>query len=286
MWIELSGCRFWSQRVRSGLILGLVVISLIALGFTPRIPLGIGYHDFADKRSLLGIPNCLDVLSNIPFFVAGAWGVLWLLTKAGRESFVERWERLPYVVFFAGVALTGIGSFWYHLEPGNDRLPWDLVPMTFSFMSMVVAIVMERISTRIGLLTYIPLLLLGITSVGYWYITESQGRGDYRFYLFVQFFSPVLLAVVVWLFPPRYTGSGYLVFAFILFVLAKVMERFDSRIYAATGIVSGHSLKHVTAGLACYWVLRMLQRRRPFVAIVKEEFRVRSSEFAADHLRH
>jgi len=285
MLFDPGGARFWDRPVRLGLIVALAAVSLAALCLIPRVPLAAGYHDFADKRILLGIPNCLDVLSNIPFFVVGLWGVWWTLLGSSGPSFVEVSERVPYLVFFIGVALTGIGSFWYHLSPGSARLPWDLLPMTFSFVSMVVAVIIERIDSRTGFLLYVPMLALGAASVGYWYMTEMQGRGDYRFYLFVQFFSPVLLAAIVWLFPPRYTGTGYLVFAFALFVLAKAMEILDRQIYASTGYVSGHALKHATAGVACYWVLVMLQRRRPLAGRVDDDLTPSGSKYAAERVR-
>jgi hypothetical protein len=128
---------------------------------------------------------------------------------------------------------------------------------------MVVAVLMERVNARAAFSLHLPLLLFGAASVGYWYFTEAQGRGDYRFYLFVQFFPPILLAAIVWLFPPRYTGLNYLVFAFSLFVAAKLMEACDWQIYGRLHVVSGHALKHITAGVACYWVLLWLQNRRP-----------------------
>jgi hypothetical protein len=244
------------------LMIAVTLLSVTALCLLSPIPLGAGYHDFADKRNLLHISNSFDVLSNIPFMIVGLWGLGALLRKSSRAVFVTRGERIPYLIFFAGVALTGLGSFWYHLAPSNARLPWDLLPMTCSFMSMLAAIIMERISVRAGLRLLLPFLVLGIASVGYWYTTEQQGHGDYRFYLFVQFFPPVLIASIIALFPPRYTGLGYLVIAFFFFVLAKLFELFDQRIYLSTRMASGHSLKHVTAAVACYWVLRMLERRR------------------------
>ncbi len=269
MFSFLTRARCLDRRARVGLVVGIFLAALLGVLLTPRIPLGAGYHDFADRRTLLGIPNCLDVLSNLPFLVVGLWGAVWIMGAERGLSFRSRWERLPYLVFFGGVALTGIGSLWYHLSPGNSRLPWDLLPMTFSFTSMVVAVIMERISLRAGMLLYLPLLAAGAGSVVYWQLTEAQGRGDYRFYLFVQFFSPVLLAAMVWLFAPRYSGTGYLVFAFALFVLAKAMEALDGQIYAFTGCVSGHALKHATAGVACYFVLLMLQRRRPVSGVAE-----------------
>src|ERR1700678_47274 len=175
--------RSWSRQIRLAIIAGVTIIAVIVLISVPRVPLDAHYHEFADARTLFGIPNALDVLSNIPFLIVGIWGVCWLLTPPSRASFSDKRERIPYLVFFAGVAFTGAGSFWYHLAPSDSRLPWDLLPMTCSFVSIVVGQVMERINVRAGLSIFLPLLLLGMASVVYWYCT-----GDYRFYLFVQFF--------------------------------------------------------------------------------------------------
>ena len=256
------GARHWEVRTRVALISGLSLVSIAVLCFVPPIPLGRDYHIFADARLLSGIPNCLNVLSNVPFMIVGILGLVWLFLKSSKSSFTEQSERLPYLVFFAGVALTGFGSGWYHLAPSNARLPWDLLPMTCCFMSMAAAQVMERIDVKAGLAMLIPMLVLGLASVAYWYFTQLHGLGDYRFYLYVQFFPPILIATIVALFPPRYTHTDYLMAAFFLFVAAKLFELFDKQIYSFTGVLSGHSLKHVTAGVACYWILLMLQRRR------------------------
>lgn len=254
--------RLWERQTRLGLIAGVFLVSMAALFFVPPIPLGDGYHIFADDRRLFGIQNCLNVISNIPFMVVGVLGVAWLARPSSLRSFTAKSERLPYLIFFWGVFLTGLGSYWYHLAPSNARLPWDLLPMTCCFTSMVVALVMERISVTAGQKLLIPLLLLGIGSVAYWYLTERGGHGDYRFYLFVQFFSPVLLAAIIVFFPARYTHTSYLMIAFLLFVAAKLFELFDQQIYSWGRIISGHSLKHITAAIACYWILLMLQHRQ------------------------
>lgn len=249
------------SRTRALLIVAVSLISFLCLWLVPPIPLGPRYHIFADDRTQLGIPNCLDVLSNIPFMLVGIWGTLWLFRGPSATAFQTRLERIVYLIFFLGVAFTGVGSFWYHLNPNNQRLPFDLLPMTFAFMAMLTSIAIERIGLRFGRTLLIPLLLLGASSVGYWYVTEARGHGDYRFYLFVQFFPPLLIGLMIALFPPAYTGMKYLVIAFLLFVLAKLLELFDGEIYQAIHIVSGHALKHITAGLACYVILLMLERR-------------------------
>ncbi|MGC2618337.1 MAG: hypothetical protein WA414_04795 [Acidobacteriaceae bacterium] len=225
------------------------------------MPIGPDYHVFADGRTMWGIPNALDVLSNIPFCIVGVWGLIWLLGGRARRAFVDRAERIPWLIFFAGVALTGLGSYWYHLAPSNGRLPWDLLPMTCSFLSVVAATYMERINVRAGLWALLPLVLLGMASVVYWALTTAHGNGDYKFYLMVQFFSPVALALMVGMFPPRYTGMRYLVIAFGCYVAAKFFETYDGEIFGAGHLVSGHSLKHVTAAVSCYFILRMLQVR-------------------------
>ena len=215
---------------------------------------------------MLGIPNALDVLSNLPFFFVGLWGLLWLMGRAGRAGFRDRRERVPYLVFFAGVMFTGVGSFWYHLAPCDQRLPWDLVPMTCAFVALVVATYMERVNVRTGYAALAPLLLAGASTVFYWYFTNATGHGDYKYYLFLQFFSPVVLTLLIALFPPRYTGFRFLAIAFLFYVLAKFFEDYDFPIYRdLNGAVSGHTLKHLIAGVACFWILLMLKRRQPVV---------------------
>ena len=41
----------------------------------PFLPASAHQHDFADQRGWHGLPCALDVLSNLPFAVAGAWGI-------------------------------------------------------------------------------------------------------------------------------------------------------------------------------------------------------------------
>ena len=262
--------RIWPPEARLGLIIGVCAAALIALVLVPQIPLGADYHNFADTRIVLGVPHALDVLSNAPFCIVGAWGLFWLLGRSSRLSFTDERERIPYLIFFAGVALTGIGSFWYHLHPSNSRLPWDLLPMTCSFVSIVAALFMERVNVKAGLVCLAPLLLLGMASVAEWHFSEARGRGNYKFYLFVQLFSPVAVALIVVMFPPRYSGTRYLAMAFALFVAAKLFESFDRQIYSLGKIVSGHSLKHVTAAVSCYLILRMLQVRHVISGTILE----------------
>ncbi len=45
-------------------------------------------------------------------------------------------------------------------------------------------------------------------SVWYWHFTESQGRGDLRPYIVVQFLPMLLIPAILLLFPARFSHSG------------------------------------------------------------------------------
>jgi hypothetical protein len=55
------------------IILTAIVVSVCCMIL--RNPERQPYHQFADRRSLLGIPNLGDVVSHLPFTVVGIWGV-------------------------------------------------------------------------------------------------------------------------------------------------------------------------------------------------------------------
>jgi hypothetical protein len=62
--------------------------------------------------------------------------------------------------------------------------------------------------------------------------------------------------------PSRYTHGNAIYAVFAGYLLAKVFEHYDRQIFELTGMISGHTLKHVVAGLAGLPVAYMLWRRR------------------------
>jgi hypothetical protein len=252
---------------RASVMLLLVVtagLAMIAL-FLPRIPQPQEYHQFADQRSFLGLPQMGDVVSNLAFAAIGLWGLVFLLRLNSEQiprHFLDKRERWPYLFVFAGSLLTGIGSWYYHLHPDNASLVWDRLPMAIAFMSLVAAVIAERISLRAGLWLLPILLLIGISSVLQWYMSEVRGAGDLRFYAAVQAYSVLVLVIALFM-PQRYTRGSDLAVVAGLYALAKVLEILDEQIFEMGHIVSGHTLKHLAAAVAAYWILRMLQKRRP-----------------------
>jgi hypothetical protein len=252
---------------RAGITLLLMLAALVALVclLLPPTPQSPSYHRFADRRSFLGIPNFGDVASNLPFAVIGLWGIGFLLrSTSGRaaQPFLDERERWPYLLVFVGLILTAFGSSYYHLSPSNARLVWDRLPMTIVFMSMVAAVMVERVSLRAGLWLWPGLVLIGLGSVLQWYLSELRGAGDLRLYAAVQLYSALVLLVTV-LLPPRYTRGSDLLVVVGFYVLAKVLELLDRPIFDVEHRVSGHTMKHLAAAAAGYWILRMLQKREP-----------------------
>jgi hypothetical protein len=244
------------------------VVAAIAILFPP-IPQPQWYHLFADQRGFLGIPNFNDVVSNVPFAAVGLWGLVFLLRANGgqdRSHFLDSRERWPYLIVFVGLILTAVGSSYYHSQPGNERLAWDRLPMAIVFMSFLAAVVAERMSLWAGLLLLPWFLSIGVGSVLQWRVSELRGAGDLRFYAAVQVYS-VLFLLIALLLPSRYTRGRDLAIVAGFYVLAKILEALDRPIFELGHIVSGHTLKHLAAAGAGYWILRMLRKRRPLNAI-------------------
>lgn len=237
-----------------------LVVAAVFL-FVAPIPQDPAYHAFADGRTLLGVANFWNVVSNLPFLVVGAWGVVYVM-RHGHAVCLPGLE-LAYVVFFSGVFLTAFGSSYYHLAPANDPLAWDRLPMTIGFAGLFSIIVGEFVAARIGRMLVVPLLLVGIVSVEYWIWTESRGAGDLRLYALVQFLPMLLIPFILLLYRPAIGSAKYFWAMLGFYVLSKIVEFFDMAIFAAGGAISGHSLKHLFAAAATAMVLLGLMRRRP-----------------------
>jgi hypothetical protein len=244
-------------------VLAPAIVGATVLLLHGPIPQDRDYHRFADQRALAGIPHAADVLSNVAFLGAGALGLAFLAAPRSACAFRDRRERLPYFLFFCGVFLTAFGSAWYHLAPDSDRLFWDRLPMTLTFLSLLAAVIAERVSPRLASQLVWPLAALGVASVLYWRATERAGHGDLRVYALVAYYPVVAIALLLLLYPGGYSRSGLLWAVAGAYAVAKAFELADGPILRATGFVSGHTLKHLAAGAAAGLLLWMLASRRP-----------------------
>jgi hypothetical protein len=240
------------------LIAPAIMVAIVAL-LLPRIPQPLAYHNFVDQRGWLGIPNFGDVVSNVPFAIVGLWGLVVLFTP-GETKFRDARERWLYLVMFSALILTAGGSAYYHLAPDNARLVWDRIPINIVFMALLAAVIAERVSVGAGLALFPLLELVGVGSVLYWHASELHGHGDLRFYAAVQVYA-ILILLLALLLPAKYTRGTDFVIVVGLYALAKILEEGDRQVFAVGHIVSGHTLKHLAAAAAGYWILRMLEKR-------------------------
>jgi hypothetical protein len=214
----------------------------------------------ADRRTIAGIPNFFDVTSNVAFLVVGLAG---LAVLAGRSRFETRWEFWPYATLFIGTTLTAFGSAYYHLAPDNERLVWDRLPMTMAFMGLLTAMIAERIDVHVARRLFVPLVAFGIASVVWWRWSEAMGKGDLRLYAITQFGSVVAVAALLGAFPSRYRGTSPWIWSGLaLYAVAKILEENDRRIMDLTGVISGHTLKHLAAAAGVGLIVMMLWTRR------------------------
>jgi len=247
------GCAaaMWAGSWLLALLLGPAVsdalgVSLNAHGHTHLYAHG---HPFVDARQWWGIPNTLDVCSNLPLALAGAWG-LWVWR--GRE--LPDASRRAAGVFFAGLLLTGMGSAWYHWAPDASGLVWDRLGMAVAFAGALSLAVAERVGQASAGRTLWVLSPVGVLSAAW-----PLWGGDVLPWAVLQFGG---MAAIVGLALRRLAPGaiGLNLWALIgLYSLAKALEVGDAAVFEATGhAVSGHSLKHLVAALAAWPVWQAL----------------------------
>lgn len=236
--------------------LALLAVVLLVLAFVlPPFAQPQGYHDFADHRGWLGIPNYGNVASNVMFLVVGLAGLSAMRTSA--VGAMASASRHAYALMFLGLVFTAFGSAYYHWAPSDTRLVWDRLPMTGVFMPLLAATYAERLRWRSDL-PLLVLTLLGIGSVVYWKLS-----GNLMPYLIAQGGSILLILLALAILPTPWTERRMLWPALGCYAIAFVCEKLDVDIYQATrGVISGHTIKHLLAAAAFYFILHMLRRQQ------------------------
>ncbi len=247
-----------SREACVGSLLVLTAAVAFAAMFLAPFPQPQDYHSFADAQSWFGVPNFLNVVSNLVFLVVALPGLLAALRS---PAFVERRERLPYALFFLALSATAFGSAWYHLAPDNARLFWDRLPINICFAALLSAVIAERCNVRAGLLLLLPLVMLGAGTAWYWLWSEEAGAGNVLPYFAFQLNALLAILLLMRFFPSRYSRGTDIYRVILLYGAALAAELLDRHIYSLGAIVGGHTLKHLLAALAAYQVVRMLRLR-------------------------
>lgn len=248
---EWAADRLWRHGLALLILCGPLVVLMSIRPFTDAS----GYLNFADRRAFLGIPNFMDVASNLAFLLTGIAGLRGVLRVRPQGSLTV------WLVFFAAVTLVSAGSSYFHWNPSAETIVWDRLPMVVAFAALLVAILSDYVNPRLGDMRLLATaIVIGLASVLYGY-----GYQDLRFYGWIQAL-PMLAILAAFLYPPRYTCRGYLLVALGGYALAKLAELYDRPLFAfASGIVSGHTLKHLVGAFAVWLLVVMIARRAPIV---------------------
>ena len=195
-----------------------------------KIPRPKEYHDFADKRSVVGVPNGLDIFSNLAIVLPA----IYLISKEKKLSFLS-----------INILLLAITSAYYHVEPSHKTIFLDMIFV----VSVNTVIFSYFVNKQIGMLVYV----LGILSVFYW-----KKYDDIRFYEFLKISIPIYGIYMIHKNP---RVSGYIFPMIILSLLIRYSTSNDKEIYKLTNeTISGHTLKHILAGIDIYLVIIVLQK--------------------------
>ncbi len=219
-------------------------LALIAL-FGPTVQQPEHYHAFADQRALLGIPCAMDVLSNLPFLLLGLLG----LTRLPRIA-DARWRGLCLLLSL-GLLATFLGSAAYHLAPTDGGLLYDRLGMLVLFAGVLGLATADRLGLAAGGMTALGVLAGGAGGLWVWW-----SQGDLLPWVVLQGGGMLLLALLACA-RPVHGGHGFrLGLCVAWYSLAKLFELGDGYLFQLSGeLLSGHSVKHLLAGLA---VLPML----------------------------
>lgn len=197
------------------------------------------------------------MVSNIVILAGGVFGLVLQLNSAEFISEPSRkWQlHVCLPIFFYSTVAIAAGSTYYHWSPSDSSLVWDRLPMTLAFVSIFGYILEDYMpTTGVGQALMSPLLVIGIFSVLYWKWTD-----DLRLYVLVQFLPLLLITALLVCCNSKHGGAFQQALGLGCYALAKICEERDYEIYSATGKrISGHSLKHVLAGLASVSIATML----------------------------
>jgi len=203
-----------------------------------KISLPKGYHNFADKRRLVGLPNAMNVLSNLFIIIP----VIYLL-KHKTENITNN------NLLIIHITLLSLASAYYHYNPTDKSIFWDIL-MIATLSIIVLNIINEY---KCGILFYI----LGILSVVYW-----KQTGDIRLYLLILIGVPIIFFLKYYDNEEEDDNDVKKNLYIILFftVLYRFVEYYDHQIYNFTNkMISGHTLKHIFAGLSILYIVKLLK---------------------------
>lgn len=230
------------------LALGAVVLLAVLL---PPLAQPQAYHGFADDRVILGLPNALNVLSNLGFLLVGMIGLP--LTRFQETAQIRR----AYQLFFLTLIVVTAASACYHLSPNDARLLWDRLPIAVSLAALLSAVLAETGFSRRWTLTW--LVFIGFSATLWWGMSPLWGAENLWPYLAFQAGCMVALLTLL----PSLPAPRIFLVALLLYGTAVGAEWLDALIFGWTAeLISGHTLKHLLASAAALLIALRLALQR------------------------
>jgi hypothetical protein len=229
-------------------IVALAALAAVASLALPRIEQPPAYHAFADQRTILGVVRGADVLSNLAF-LAVALVAIARLSDRGRARLTRGAEASLWTIAVA-LALTSVGSAYYHADPRDATLVWDRVPLALTLAGVFGVAIAQRLGSSPALLA-LPLLgVLAIASVVYW-----RASGNLMPYGVFQYGGGLAVVLLLATTQRGDDRTPWLV-AVGAYAIAKAFEVADAVVFDATGgLLAGHAMKHAFAAAAAAAVL-------------------------------
>ena len=236
-------------------LISLLSLVVLALSYGP-IPQPQNYHEFADDREFWNIPNAFDVMSNLALIYPGIIGLAFVHERRN-NAVVSDDETSIHITLFAGMILTFAGSVWFHLEPNDSTMLWDRLGMSVIIGSCISLMINDLWDRGLAGKIHIPIVIASITSVLWWPVFD-----DLRVYFIIKH-QPFIIFPILMLFGVRIYDklSGYY-WGLSMFILATAFEFADQAIFDATGFISGHTLKHIAAGIGLWFLMTMVRDRQ------------------------
>ena len=234
------------------------VLLIIAALWYGKVEQAQSYYLFADDRTFFGIPNGLDVMSNLAIVYPGVIGLMLVYErqKNGHEYRDPIEQTIQYCLFL-GMVLTFLGSVWFHLNPNDSTLVWDRLAMTVVMACYCSLIIADRYSIDLAKRIHFPLISIGLLSVIYW-----EYSGDLRPYFFFKMQPVILVAILLVYGKKTYDRAADYIISMSLVLVATLTENIDKIIFDNLDIISGHTMKHIIAGISLWWIMRMIQKRK------------------------
>ena len=193
------------------------------------------YHTFVDTKTIGGIPNFMNIVSNGSFLIPFLYLYI-IIRKSSKSS-----KRTQ--LFLGLILCLAVSSGYYHTQPTNDTITLDMLCV----ISIYLIVVSYFVTSDVMYL----LVVIGISSVLYWNKTR-----DLRLYELLKIIIPIYCLYKL----HTTRAANYLFPLLFISIAVRLCEYNDSMIYRLTGnTISGHSLKHIVAAFQLCVIIRALQ---------------------------